>query len=64
MRFEAQINNFSEKHQPSGTCNFSMINSIELIVNPAQNITKLISYSYGYNIFRVASGMGCLVYIA
>ena len=50
-----------EEHQPSGTCNFSRIDSafLEFSANTAtvQNI-----YALNYNVLRIMSGMGGLAY--
>ena len=53
-----------EEHQPSGTCNFSRIDNASLNVtvpNGAQNCTATV-LAHGYNVLRVASGMGGLAY--
>jgi hypothetical protein len=60
------INSYSfalhpEDHQPSGTCNFSRIDNANLIVDCADNGTLFV-YGHGYNVLRVASGMGGLAY--
>jgi hypothetical protein len=50
-----------EDHQPSGTCNFSRIDTARLITqNPLATGDKL--YAINYNILRVMSGMGGLAY--
>ena len=52
-----------EEHQPSGTCNFSRIDNAELVVTPAASTVKSITvFAHGYNVLRVASGMGGLAY--
>ena len=62
-----------EEHQPSGTCNFSRIDNADLRVTlrPDCNATAaapnamnatLFVYAHGYNVLRVASGMGGLAY--
>ena len=52
-----------EEHQPSGTCNFSRIDNAELVVNPAvATVTKINVFAHGYNVLRVASGMGGTAY--
>ena len=59
-----------EEHQPSGTCNFSRIDNADLRVtlrpdcNAAANALNatLFVYAHGYNVLRVASGMGGLAY--
>jgi hypothetical protein len=54
-----------EKHQPSGTCNFSRIDNTTLNVNltdtPASNSTINI-YTVNYNVLRVMSGMAGVAY--
>ena len=55
-----------EEHQPSGTCNFSRIDSTELIlknlvVDSGESINITI-YAINYNILRIMSGMGGLAY--
>jgi hypothetical protein len=57
-----------EEHQPSGTCNFSRIDSSSLnfsgmngAATAKQNI-KLFVYAVNYNVLRVMSGMGGLAY--
>jgi hypothetical protein len=50
-----------EEHQPSGTCNFSRIDNADLLVRYTSG-TPLTVYAHGYNVFRVASGMGGLAY--
>ena len=52
-----------EEHQPSGTCNFSRIDNAELSVTTSTNGSGTITVmAHGYNVFRVASGMGGLAY--
>jgi len=51
-----------EEHQPSGTCNFSRIDTAKLdftgtAPNSSQNI-----YAANYNVLRIMSGMGGLAY--
>ena len=52
-----------EEHQPSGTCNFSRIDSAKLDFGttsaPAGNC---IVYAVNYNVLRIMSGMGGLAY--
>ena len=48
-----------EEHQPSGTCNFSRIDSAELIQSAAKAVEV---YAINYNILRIMSGMGGLAY--
>ena len=50
-----------EEHQPSGTCNFSRIDNAELVVDCAAAGTLNV-FAHGYNVLRVASGMGGLAY--
>jgi hypothetical protein len=49
------------EHQPSGSCNLSRIDNVNLEITPvvAGNIDV---YAFSYNVFRVASGMGGLAY--
>ena len=50
-----------EEHQPSGTCNFSRIDTARLITtNPLNQDDKL--YAVNYNILRIMSGMGGVAY--
>jgi hypothetical protein len=57
-----------EDNQPSGTCNFSRIQSSQLVRNmtydssgnPSPDVIDL--YAVNYNIFRLNSGMGGLAY--
>jgi hypothetical protein len=49
-----------EEHQPSGTCNMSRIDNINLDVTAAAGTLTVMAHSY--NVFRVASGMGGLAY--
>lgn len=59
-----------EEHQPSGTCNFSRIDSADLHLglNTAKNISgsavdrEIKIYATNYNILRIMSGMGGLAY--
>jgi hypothetical protein len=54
-----------EKHQPSGTCNFSRIDSAVLqltLTTRASAGSKLRVYAVNYNVLRVMSGMGGLGY--
>jgi hypothetical protein len=62
-----------EEHQPSGTCNFSRIDSATLVFDSIQTTGegsfpgKKYPYSFrmyavNYNIFRIMSGMGGLAY--
>ena len=50
-----------EDHQPSGTCNFSRVDNASLeIVSPVNGQATVMAH--GYNVLRVASGMGGLAY--
>jgi hypothetical protein len=49
-----------EEHQPSGTCNFSRIDSAQL-VGQAGCMADII-YAVNYNVLRIMSGMGGLAY--
>jgi hypothetical protein len=66
-----------EEHQPSGTCNFSRIDTATLVINMAgaePNGTPVVvspdsdatwdvrAYALNYNILRIMSGMGGLAY--
>ena len=60
-----------EEHQPSGTCNFSRIDTATLVFNVDGNVTinkedinnyDIRVYALNYNILRVMSGMGGLAY--
>ena len=53
-----------EDNQPSGSCNFSRINSTELIINFKDNIkdSKTNIYSTNYNILNIINGMGGVAY--
>ena len=66
---DAGINVYSfaikpEEHQPSGSCNLSRIDNVNLNINVATNpyFPTLSVYAFNYNVFRVASGMGGLAY--
>ena len=48
-----------EEHQPSGTCNFSRIDTAQLVLG---NGVSLNVYAISYNILRIQSGMGGLAY--
>jgi hypothetical protein len=53
------------EHQPSGSCNMSRIDNINLELTPnlgAGDSGSLYVYAFSYNVFRVASGMGGLAY--
>ena len=53
-----------EEHQPSGTCNFSRIDTAQLWFNgPAlETINALTIFAINYNVLRIMSGMGGLAY--
>ena len=51
-----------EEHQPSGTCNFSRIDSAQLIISNLENPCDVNVYAINYNVLRVMSGMGGLAY--
>ena len=61
-----------EEHQPSGTCNFSRIDTATLVYDSISGAAgtfpgKLFPYNFrlyavNYNIFRIMSGMGGLAY--
>jgi hypothetical protein len=59
-----------EEHQPSGTCNFSRIDSTRLTFKDVKSYTDgttgttipLIVYAINYNVLRIMSGMGGLAY--
>ena len=50
------------EHQPSGSCNLSRIDNVNLEVTPVTGASALTVYAFSYNVFRVASGMGGLAY--
>ena len=50
-----------EEHQPSGTCNFSRIDTAKLMTGSALEATDNI-YAVNYNVLRIMSGMGGLAY--
>jgi hypothetical protein len=52
-----------EEHQPSGTCNFSRIDTAKLEFNTAPAASGSINvYAVNYNVLRIMSGMGGLAY--
>jgi hypothetical protein len=51
-----------EEHQPSGTLNFSRIDSAVLNVSATSDAAKIRVYAVNYNVLRVMSGMGGLAY--
>ena len=79
LRYTNPINVYSfaikpEEHQPSGTCNFSRIDSATLVFDSIRAATEdgtyptkaypynFRIYAVNYNIFRILSGMGGLAY--
>lgn len=56
-----------EEHQPSGTCNFSRIDTATLDLTVDSDVYSNATvrvYAPNYNVFRVVSGMGGLAYSA
>ena len=53
-----------EEHQPSGTCNFSRIDTavVKHTVNHTGQTATLHVFAKGYNVLRIMSGMGGLAY--
>ena len=52
-----------EEHQPSGTCNFSRIDSAQLEFTSVGGTTvDIFIYAINYNVLRIMSGMGGLAY--
>jgi len=58
-----------EEHQPSGTCNFSRIDTAQLWFSGSTNlsgvsetISALTIFAVNYNVLRIMSGMGGLAY--
>jgi len=52
-----------EEHQPSGTCNFSRIDTAQLIQTSSTSLdVPLNVYAVNYNVLRIMSGMGGLAY--
>jgi hypothetical protein len=51
-----------EEHQPSGTCNFSRIDSAVLNLKGVNTDNTVKVYAVSYNVLRVMSGMGGLAY--
>ena len=49
-----------EEHQPSGTCNFSRIDTAYLEFNASATVDTI--YAINYNVLRIMSGMGGLAY--
>jgi hypothetical protein len=50
-----------EEHQPSGTCNFSRIDTAQLVSSTAVQ-TRGVLFAVNYNVLRIMSGMGGLAY--
>ena len=51
-----------EEHQPSGTCNFSRIDTAILEIGGTKLTTNHNIYAVNYNVLRIMSGMGGLAY--
>jgi hypothetical protein len=53
-----------EQMQPSGTCNFSILDSAELLINYSENLPASNTRVYGlsYNILNIKNGMGGVAY--
>ena len=51
-----------EEHQPSGTCNFSRIDTAQLIAQDVGVKSCIYIYAVNYNVLRIMSGMGGLAY--
>jgi hypothetical protein len=53
-----------EEHQPSGTCNFSRIDTAQLAFygGNGETINALSIFAVNYNVLRIMSGMGGLAY--
>ena len=49
-----------EEHQPSGTCNFSRIDTAHLEFSASATVQNI--YALNYNVLRIMSGMGGLAY--
>jgi len=65
-QFNDAINVYSfalepEEHQPSGTCNFSRIDTAQLVCSTALTANTVL-YAVNYNVLRIMSGMGGLAY--
>ena len=55
-----------EEHQPSGTCNFSRIDTAQLWFNGSSSteyINSLTIFAVNYNVLRIMSGMGGLSFV-
>ena len=51
-----------EELQPSGTCNFSRIDTATLVVSGTCNAGTMKVFAVNYNVLRIMSGMGGLAY--
>jgi len=53
-----------EEHQPSGTCNFSRIDTAQLWFSGSngESINPITIFAVNYNVLRIMSGMGGLAY--
>ena len=52
-----------EEHQPSGTCNFSRIDTAQLwFSGTGETVSPLTIFAVNYNVLRIMSGMGGLAY--
>jgi len=51
-----------EEYQPSGTCNFSKIHTAEFKFTGIPEESEFKVYAINYNVFKITSGMGGLVY--
>ena len=66
--FNERINVYSfafkpEEHQPSGTCNFSRIDTAKLkFTGASPHVGGMEIYAINYNVLRIMSGMGGLAY--
>ena len=50
-----------EQHQPTGTCNFSRLDTAKLIFSGVAK-SELLLFATNYNILRISGGMGGLAY--
>jgi hypothetical protein len=52
-----------EEHQPSGTCNFSRIDTAQLsFTGTNEQVNAITIFAVNYNVLRIMSGMGGLAY--
>ena len=53
-----------EQHQPSGSCNFSKIDSaiLDFTTSGTFSGTTITIYAINYNVLKIESGMGGLAY--